>query len=495
MAAGDHRDNDKPTITQRATVISRPRPVQDSPTVAGPNGARLAEQYSQATVRCEPPGKASGHMPRLSTAPVGGESRFEDQGQIAKGGMAAIRKVFDTVILRNAAMKVMTDGADDASSLSRFVEEAQITGQLDHPNIVPVYDIGVDEHGLPTRFTMKLVHGETLAAILDDNATDPDNHERLEVVLQAFVKICDAVSFAHSRGVIHRDLKPANVMIGSHGQVYLMDWGIALLLDGGERKSNAGSTGDNGADAGVRTGGNEASNELPGTLSGTPAYMAPEQAFGRTHEMDERTDVFGLGAMLYEIITFQPPYLGKLPGDEMDLARQARVTPPETLQPDRPLPPGLCRIAMKALSPARADRYETVDALKHDVVAFLRGGGWFATNTFAAGTEIVREGDDGHVAYIVQNGHCRVEKTINDERVVIGHMAAGDVFGETAIFSASPRTATVIAEDDVTALVVTKEALDRELARNAWLGSFVRALARRFVDVDRQLTALGRGNR
>jgi len=472
MAAGDDLHDDK-TATTRATVIQRPRSPNESPTVVG-----------KATVRCEPLGASSGRMPQLSAAHVGSESRFEDQGQIARGGMAAIRKVFDTVILRTAAMKVLATDADDPGTLARFVEEAQITGQLDHPNIVPVYDIGVDENGLPTRFTMKLVHGETLAALLDERAKNPDDHEALEAMLQVFSKICDAVSFAHSRGVVHRDLKPSNVMVGSHGQVYVMDWGIALLL-AGERSSNTQ----------VKTGGNEATAERLGTLSGTAAYMAPEQAYGRTPEIDERTDVFGLGAMLYEIITFQPPYSADTAAAELTRARQAEVIAPETLQPDRPLPPGLCRIAMKAMSPARADRYPTVDALKHDLDAFLRGGGWFATTHFAAGTEIVREGDAGDVAYIVQTGHCRVEKTINGERVVIGRMQPGDVFGEAAIFSASPRTATVIADDPVTALVVTREALDRELARNAWLGSFVRALARRFVDVDRQLTSLRRDQR
>ncbi len=479
MAAGDDRSDrntdvdgarGRGAVPESATVITRPRPVHDAPTVAG-----------QSTVRCEPGGAMSAARMPVLAGGVSGDVRFEDQGQIAKGGMAAIRKVFDTVILRNAAMKVMTSPVEDPGALSRFVEEAQITGQLDHPNIVPVYDIGVDERGLPTRFTMKLVHGETLAAILDDNAKDPDNQERLERALHVFMKVCDAVSFAHSRGVVHRDLKPTNVMVGSHGQVYVMDWGIAILL-GTDRTH-------------VRTGGNEALHEQPGTLSGTPAYMAPEQAFGRIAEVDERTDVFGLGAMLYEIITYQPPYVGSQAGEELELARAAKITPPETLQPQRGLPPGLCRIAMRALSPLRAQRYPTVDALKQEVEAFLRGGGWFATSHFAAGTEIVREGDQGDVAYIVQGGRCRVEKTIDGQRVVIGRMGPGDVFGEAAIFSASPRTATVIADDDVTALVVTGQALERELSRNAWLGSFVKALAHRFVDVDRQLTALGRGQR
>jgi len=472
MAAGDDR-NDRKTVSQSATVITRHRSVHETPTVAG-----------SATVRCQPEGAmGASWMPGLSAAPPGGDTRFEDQGHIATGGMAAIRKVFDTVILRSAAMKVMTGAVEEPGTLSRFVEEAQITGQLDHPNIVPVYDIGVDERGLPTRFTMKLVHGQTLAAALDDDAKDPDNQDRLERSLQVFLKVCDAVSFAHSRGVVHRDLKPTNVMVGSHGQVYVMDWGIALLL------------GDNRTGSGVRTGGNEALNEAPGTLSGTPAYMAPEQAFGRTWQISERTDVFGLGAMLYEIITFQPPYTGSQQGEEMELARAAKVVPPQQLQPDRGLAPGLCRIAMKALSPDPSDRYPNVESLQQEVEAFLRGGGWFAASQFPAGTEIVCEGDLGDVAYIVQTGRCRVEKTIDGRRVVIGQMEPGDVFGEAAVFSASPRTATVIAETDVTALVVTGVALERELARNAWLGSFVKALAKRFVDVDRRLTELGRGER
>ena len=403
-----------------------------------------------------------------TAAPHSAVSRFSDEGEIARGGMGSIRLVFDHRMLRHSAMKVLDASLASRQDVLRFLEEAQITGQLDHPHIVPIYDLEVGPDGMPIQFTMKLVRGRTLDELME---TDSD----LERLLRVFLRVCEAVSFAHSRGVIHRDLKPQNVMVGAHGQVYVMDWGVALLRDS-LRPS----------EQGVRRDPLRQIEERAGTVIGTVVYMAPEQASGRVADIDERTDVFGLGGVLYKILPGQPPhhaaesFLGAL-----DLAQRGAVPPPEEAAPGRALPPGLCRIVMKALAADPAARHASVAALQEEVEAFLRGGGWFQRRHFPAGTVMMREGEPGDCAYLIESGRCEVSRDVDGDRQVIRTLGPGDVVGETAIVIDRPRSATVTALDDVNALVVTQESLARELDRNDWLATIVRALAERFRELER----------
>ncbi len=443
-------------------------------------------EHANTTVRCAFPEEAASTL-RLQTGAPGNPpalpaQRFDDQGEIARGGMSSVRKVFDRLVLREVAMKVL-DPSRSFDELARFIEEAQITGQLDHPNIVPIHDLELDDKGLPTRFTMKLVRGHTLHAVLAEYGDRELRADELEMLLGVFLKVCDAVAFAHSRGVIHRDLKPSNIMIGSHGQVYVMDWGIAMLRQGQRPSQHAQA-------APVIVGSGETLPEAAGTLSGTPAYMAPEQARGRIVDIDERTDVYGLGGILYQLLTRRPPHDGAHAQDDLRLAREGRVPLPSDVVSDRPLPPFLARIAMKALANDPAERYASVGELKHDVESFLRGGGWFTQKRWTAGTLIVREGDHADAAYIITSGQCELFKTVDGQRRFVKLLGPGEVFGETAIFGSTTRTATVLARSEVTALVVTRDALERELDRSHWLRSFVEALAERFVEADRKLTSL-----
>jgi serine/threonine-protein kinase len=431
------------------------------------------------TVRCAIP------EPIVGEAPLATVSRFTDEGEIARGGMASVRRVYDHHMLRHAAMKVIDRTGLSREETLRFLEEAQITGQLDHPHIVPIYDLEVGPDGMPLQFTMKLVRGQTLDELLEIEESSRSESSmqkdalRLERLLNIFLRVCEAVSFAHGRGVIHRDLKPQNVMVGAHGQVYVMDWGVALLCDG-PRPSERGD--------GVRRDPLRQSAERPGMVVGTVVYMAPEQATGQLAAIDARTDVFGLGGILYKILTGKPPHHG---ADSflaaLDLARRGEVPAVEQAAPGRALPPGLCRIVMKALAAKPDDRHESVAMLQEDVEGFLRGGGWFVRRQFPAGSVMMREGELGDCAYLIDSGHCEVSRTVDGERQVVRTLGPGEVVGESAILIDRPRSATVMAIDDVTALTVTRESLQRELARNDWLATIARALAERFLDLDRTL--------
>jgi serine/threonine-protein kinase len=431
--------------------------------------------HELATVANLPRERAvTGPMP---IAPAGATRPWiEIVGALGAGGMSELHRVHHQSLRQLAAMKSLRGSEDSASSKRRLVEEAQITGQLDHPNIPAVHDLWLDEHGQP-HFTMKLVRGETLTQRLAARAPAERSEEELEQLLQIFLKVCDAVSFAHSRGVVHRDLKPDNIMVGSHGQVYVVDWGCALLLAGVE--------------AAVTVGRDPALEALdpPGAVVGTYSYMAPEQAHAQSAEIDELTDVYLLGGILYEILTRWPPHRGIHHADTVRRAIEGIVEAPQSIVRDAHLPPVLCEIAMRALRPRPADRYASVEALKAEVELALRNGWWFATATFPAGTLVVREGDDADAAYIITRGTCEAFRVEGGTRTVLRRMGPGEVFGETAIISACRRTASVEAIDEVSATVVTREALEREVG-GSWLSIFVHALASRFQEIDAKLSEL-----
>lgn len=245
-------------------------------------------------------------------------SRYLLYGEIDRGGIGAILKCRDVDLGRDLAVKVLLDSHHDNSDLTRrLIEEAQIGGQLQHPGIAPVYELGQTSDHRPF-FTMKLVKGETLSSLLRKRSSGGEDTTRF---LQIFEDVCQTLAYAHSRGVLHRDLKPSNIMIGKFGEVQVMDWGLAKVLtrmDSSETEiqqdypSEALSIIETTSLQGV-SGDTEQPNSLTrnGSVLGTPAYMPPEQAMGEVERLDERADVFGLGAILCEILTGKPPYTAK----------------------------------------------------------------------------------------------------------------------------------------------------------------------------------------
>jgi len=271
----------------------------------------LREPLTEGVTPVNLPG--SSEMPELKN-PHGCPPRLQLLGEIARGGMGAILKGRDVDLGRDLAVKVLLEEHRGKTELAqRFIEEAQIAGQLQHPGITPIYELGVFADGRPY-FTMKLVKGQTLAALLAARKDALDDRPRF---LGVFAQVCQTLAYAHARGVIHRDLKPSNVMVGAFGEVQVMDWGLAKVLSEGgvadERTAQPRPevsvirTARSG-DAGTAE---DASHTQAGTLLGTPAYMAPEQARGDVELVDERADVFGLGAFLCEVLTGQPPYVGQ----------------------------------------------------------------------------------------------------------------------------------------------------------------------------------------
>src|SRR5262245_21451926 len=233
--------------------------------------------------------------------------RYRILGEIARGGLGVVLRGHDAELGRDVAVKVVRDEvAGHPDVIRRFVEEAQIGGQLQHPGIVPVYELGIGDDRRPY-FTMKLVKGRTLAALLAERS---DPRQDLRRFVAAFEALCQTMAYAHARGVIHRDLKPANVMTGSFGEVLVVDWGMGKVLTR-EEPAPASSETSGQTRIATRRPESSASDSEMGSVLGTPRYMPPEQAMGRVDDVDERSDVFALGAILCEILTGAPPYEGE----------------------------------------------------------------------------------------------------------------------------------------------------------------------------------------
>jgi len=397
-----------------------------------------------------------------------------------EGGMSLIMEAVDTNLMRRMIMKVLRDDMKkDEYQLSRMVVEAQVMAQLDHPNIVPVYELGIDNKKR-LFFTMKKVSGNPFYELINEKDLSSRTERDIFRLIQIMLKVCDAVSYAHSKGVLHRDLKPDNIMVGKFGQVYLMDWGIALV-----KESVRPTTVDMAFPKFRKRKSYSILEEKHGNVIGTPCYMAPEQASGDLDAIDERSDVFSLGAILYEILTCTPPISGDSLLQMVINARKCEIRPPNE-RVNVPLPVGLIRITMKAMSKDPAERYQSVKELKRDLEYFIEGSERFPGRTYRPGELIVREGDQGDEAYIIRAGKCLVFKTINGEKVERRIMGIGDVFGETSILTGKPRSASVEAVDNVTVAVVKSRYFEEELEFGYWLGPFIHALAERFREADQR---------
>jgi tetratricopeptide (TPR) repeat protein len=310
-------------------------------------------------------------------APEETGTRYQLSGEIARGGMGAVLRGRDVDLGRDLAVKVLLEKhADRPEVVRRFIEEAQIGGQLQHPGVVPVYDIG--RFGDRPFFTMKLVKGKTLAALLAERAEPSVDRPRfLAIALQ----VCQAMAYAHAKGVIHRDLKPGNIMVGAFGEVQVMDWGLAkVLAEGGvadEERASRQHQGEEGTlirtVRSTGTAGSRGTDTEAGALLGTPAYMPPEQAQGDVALLDRRADVFGLGAILCEALTGKPPYVGRSAEEVRRKAANGDLADATARLDGCGADAELIALAKKCLAPEAIDRPSDAQEVADGLSAYQSG--------------------------------------------------------------------------------------------------------------------------
>ena len=352
--------------------------------------ASMASMASMAvTIPQRMPARAAANersAPATEAASARALSDYKLVREIARGGMGQIYFSEEAQLNRQVAVKVssVSEGGEDA----RFSKEAQVLAGLAHPNIVPIYNVGVDAQNRPF-YSMKLIKGRTLQAVLNlirDGDPKTIREYPRAALLTIFRKVCDAMMFAHSKSILHRDLKPENIMVGEYGEVLVMDWGLAKVL--GERdESVLNATRENDAgDYGMT---------MEGEVMGTPQYMSPEQAEGMVAELDQRSDIYSLGGILYALLTLRPPIEGatlnevltkvKNGGISAMATRRGIASASNTGSPALmgvEVPEALQAVTLKAMATDRSKRYASVEAFASDVERYQNG---FATSAEAAG--------------------------------------------------------------------------------------------------------------
>ena len=291
--------------------------------------------------------------------------RYKDEVLLAKGGAKEVYKAFDPKTNRYAAIAKLHKDSSEVL-YEPFLREARLTAFLEHPNIISIYDIGLDQNARPF-FSMELKMGQGLDKLIQVEHTKQQQglaEESLRSLVNIFLRICDAMAYAHSKEVLHLDLKPENIQVGHYGEVLVCDWGLGRIL---------GSSDSDGGDFDRLLLNPDLLNNmtLNGEIKGTPGYMSPEQIQGQSVEKTKQADIYALGAILYTLLSNQSPALGAQSLDEL-LKRilDSGIAPPEQF---KKVPRALSAICMKAMAPKPAERYKSVEDLSHDINVYLAG--------------------------------------------------------------------------------------------------------------------------
>lgn len=296
---------------------------------------------------------------------MGPNARYRVLRPHAKGGLGAVYVALDGELNREVALKqVLERHADDPDGRARFLLEAEITGNLEHPGIVPVYGLGSDDKGRPY-YVMRFIQGDSLKDTIQrfhETVCDPSQRSlELRQLLRRFLDVCNAIEYAHSRGVLHRDIKPANIVLGRHGETLVVDWGLAKVAGRADPTSGEHTLRPLSASGSAET--------LPGAALGTPSYMSPEQARGATDSLGPRSDVYSLGATLYGLLTGRAPFEGDDIGAILHAVRAGTFLPPRKVAPG--VEPALEAICLKAMALDPKDRYDGPRALADDIERWM----------------------------------------------------------------------------------------------------------------------------
>ena len=409
--------------------------------------------------------------------------------EIARGGMGAILRAEDCDLQRTTVLKaILPDSKTDPILFDNFIAEARLTAGLEHPNIIPVHELGVLPDDTPF-FSMKMVRGDSLGQVLQRLSAGDQIYldaYSLYTLLTIFRKVCDAIAFAHAKGIIHRDIKPDNIMVAHFGEVLVMDWGLARVTR---------ASGADGAESPSLFSNEDSDQTQFGIIKGTPSYMPPELAKGLTDEVDHRSDIFLLGSTLYAIATLESPYSGDDVYEVLSNAESGNFVDPAIQAPEREIPQELCNIISKAMAYERDDRYQSVEEFAAAIDDLLAGHTASVRRSFAAGEMIMREGEQGTEAYMITSGEVEVFKEMRGQSVRLMRLVEGDTVGEMAVISPAPRSASVRAITDTEVFVITEPLLQRGLDKlPPWMDKIVTALSDRLRTANASVHPLMQGD-
>ncbi len=378
-------------------------PAQMSETLAETPPVKIGRQTASLSQHDE--GDAGDSIAQLK---LEREERYEFLDELGRGGMGQVVLAHDRILHRDIALKtLLPDASEQNNPRERLLQEAQVTGILEHPSIIPIYDLGALSNEEPY-YTMRVVRERSLEQIIQEMATGEEHSYSLTQLISILRQVCLAVHYAHDRGVIHRDLKPENILIGAYGEVFVIDWGVAKVLN---------------PDLGAVS---QPGTEELGALVGTPQYMAPEQAQGQNDAINERTDVYALGAILYEVLTLRPVFTADHVLSLLFKAVQEAPAPPSERAPERAIPRELEEICLKALLKDPAERYATAEAMADDLELFLEGVKERERRQQMA-LEAFDRADDARAAYqSTHQKHAELMNELNHEKLNMTSWAPHD---------------------------------------------------------------------
>jgi serine/threonine-protein kinase len=406
----------------------------------------------------------------------GDKDRYRFLRPVGEGGISVVGSYYDGRLNRVVALKELRKDSLDDDELTRFfINESKLLGYLDHPGVIPVFDTFLREDGRPC-YTMKLCQGLPLSSLLESYEGPNRGPMPLQRALEIFTKLSESLAYVHDRGVLHLDLKPDNIMVGTYGEVMLLDWGSAKLFKSTEFYKYLE---EHTPDTEVAY----FEQERQGVTLGTPRYMSPEQAEHGREELTCASDVFSAGIVFYQMLTSCHPFPAQRPRELMEQIATLEPTPPHKVNHD--IPVRLSEICLGMLHKSPRVRYQDFHAVLRDLDSYRGVGEAFPIRECVDGEMIFDEGDAGDFAFMVLDGEVEIIKQVSENELkVIATLGEGEIVGELAIISKLPRTAGARARGRTRIRILSKTDIDREMEKlSPWVSKMITGLSGRFIDL------------
>ncbi len=415
------------------------------------------------------------------------KDRYLPIAPVGQGGIADIVSAFDRRLNRVVAIKELrADSAKDERLVRMFLTEAKLVGYLDHPGVIPVFDAFLRKRNRLC-YTMKLLEGKPLTTLIKSQRSIGPAPNEQNSFLEIFIRLCETMAYVHDRGVVHLDLKPDNIMVGTYGEVMIMDWGNAHLFDKEPYRRHFGA---HAYDMHLLS----STDIEKGVVVGTPLYMSPEQTRDTLDSLRPQSDIFSLGVILYEMMTGTMPFTGETFKELSDGIRTHFPYPLHELNPD--IPRRLSTICDRMMTKEPDRRFSSCQEVLSEIADYRNSGQAFSSESFLPGEAIFEEGDPGNFSFVILSGKVEITKKSGGKTTVLACLGKGEVVGELAILTGTPRSATARAVVPTLIRVMGSEEIEKELEKlSPWVGQMITGLSHRFLAQNERIIELQRRDR